>query len=160
MKKLKIVILVLLIVMLVGYAFYDTSNESIKDALIQDASMSSLSSPESIIDSISVDNIILCIYQADDGRLGYATIKYTDRSFNKYSVCTNENIDQHFLQSNKVIVNKYTNQGFDYIYGIVVEPENTTFDYEGHLYYLKDCNYMNIRIGVFLDVRQPVGTVL
>lgn len=151
MKKFKVGIVLLVIISLIGYVIYDTSHESIEDALIQDASISSLSSPEFIIDSISVDDIILCIYQANDGRLGYATIKYTERSFGKYSVCTNENIDQYFLHSNKVIANNYNHQGLNYMYGIVVEPENDTLDYEGHLYHLKICNYTNIKIGIFLE---------
>ena len=79
MKKWKIAIVILAIVGVLGYLYYDTSHETLEDALAQDAATSSLSEPASIIDSTTIEDVIMCIYQTRDGRLGYSTIQYKDR---------------------------------------------------------------------------------
>lgn len=63
MKKWKIAIVILAIVGVLGYLYYDTSHETLEDALAQDAATSSLSEPESIIDSTTIEDVIMCIYQ-------------------------------------------------------------------------------------------------
>lgn len=151
MKKFRLIIVVLLIVGALGYLYYDTSNETVEDVLTQDAAVGSLSAPERIIDSFTQDNVIMCIYQTTDGRLGYATIECTDRSYNKYSVCTNENIDDNMLTSQKSIVKTYNQMGFDYVYGIVVNPTGDSFSHDNNTYTLHTCNYNNIKIGCFLE---------
>ncbi len=151
MKKIKLAIVILAIISIICYLHYDTSNETIEDALIQDAATGSLSEPEYIIDSITVDDIIMCIYQTKDGRLGYSTINYKNRSYNKYIVCTNENIDKSSLRTDKTIIRNYDNMGLNYMYGIVVNPTGDSFSYNSHTHTLHICTYGNIRIGYFLE---------
>ena len=151
MKKIKLAIVILAIISIICYLYYDTSNETIEDALIQDAATGSLSEPEYIIDSITVDDIIMCIYQTKDGRLGYSTINYKNRSYSKYIVCTNENIDKSSLRTDKTIIRNYDNMGLNYMYGIVVNPTGDRFSYNGHTHTLHICTYGNIRIGYFLE---------
>ncbi|MFR2096570.1 hypothetical protein [Eubacterium sp.] len=151
MKKIKLITIILIIVGLLGYMYYNTSNETIEEVLAQDATTGSLSEPDYIIDSITVDNMIMCIYQTTDGRLGYSTINYKNRSYNKYTVCTNENIDEYLLNTDKPIVKNYDNMGLNYIYGIVVEPSSDIFEYNNQPYTLHMCDYNNMKIGYFLE---------
>lgn len=152
MKKFRLISVVLIIAGLLGYMYYSTSNETIEDALIQDAATSSLSDPDYIIDYITVDNVIMCIYQTTDGRLGYSTINYKDRSYNKYIICTNENIDEYLINPEKPIVRNYNNMGLNYTYGIIVEPTSDNFNYNNCSYVLHTCNYKNNKIGYFLEM--------
>lgn len=154
MKKWKLIIVILSIIGILGYMYYDTSNETVEDVLVQDAATGSLSEPDYIIDSITVDNMIMCIYQTTDGILGYSTIEYKNRSYNKYTICTNENIDGHLLNADKPIVKNYDNMGLNYVYGIVVEPSSDSFSYNNQSYTLHMCNYNNIKIGYFLENNQ------
>lgn len=152
MKKFRLILVFLIIAGIMGYMFYSTSNETIEDVLTQDAAIGSMSAPDYIIDNITVDNVIMCIYKTTDGRLGFSTIGYGDRSYNKYTVCTNDNIDEQLLNPEKPIVRKYSHMGFNYIYGIIVEPTSDTFDYNNCSYVLHTCDYNNIKIGYFLEM--------
>ena len=153
MKKWKIAIVILAIVGVLGYLYYETSHETLEDALAQDAATSSLSEPESIIDSTTIEDVIMCIYQTRDGRLGYSTIQYKDRSYNKYTICTNENLDQTLLQPGKTMVKNYDQMGLKYTYGIVVQPTGNSLCYDNQSYQLHTCTYNNIKIGYFLETK-------
>ena len=106
------------------------------------------------------DDIIMCIYQIKDGRLGYSTINYKNRSYNKYIVCTNENIDKSSLRTDKTIIRNYDNMGLNYMYRIVVNPTGDSFSYNSHTHTLHICTYGNIRIGYFLETSQNRGRFL
>ena len=85
--------------------------------------------------------------------MGYSTIQYKDRSYNKYTICTNENLDQNLLQPGKTMVKNYDQMGLKYTYGIVVQPTDNSLCYDKQSYQLHTCTYNNIKIGYFLETK-------
>ena len=82
-------------------------------------------------------------------RLGYATVKINDSIFNKYSLCSVENVDTSLIKE-KEIVHHYTEQGLNFSYGVIANPSEKYYQYTDQKYELNIFDYNNITIGVFI----------
>lgn len=149
MKKAKIFIPFLIIIIGVSIVFIDTYQTTIEDIIYEQASIDNTSPVNSKLAEIEDGNIILYLYETEDSRLGYATIKVNDSLFNKYSLCTVENIDSSLIEKNEIIHN-YTEQGLNFSYGVIFNPTDKYFQYNGNNYELNNFDFNNITIGVFL----------
>lgn len=147
MKKARIIIPLLIIIVSVAFVFFDTSNQTIEDVINQDAATGNISPVEHEIDSIEFNNVIVYLYKAQDGRIGYATIK---KDGNSYSLCTIANIDNQMLLDKKEIIDTYSHQGLNFTYGIVVNPEDVVYEYDGNEYALNIIDTESAQIGIFL----------
>lgn len=147
MKKARIIIPLLIIIVSVAFVFFDTSNQTIEDVINQDAATGSISPVEYKIDSIEFNNVIVYLYKAQDGRFGYATIK---KDGNSYSLCTIANIDNQMLLDKKEIIDTYSHQGLNFTYGIVVNPKDVVYEYDGNEYALNIIDTESAQIGIFL----------
>lgn len=149
MKKVKIFIPFLIIIIGIGIVLIDTYNTTIEDLIYEQASIDNTSPVHSKIAEINDDDIILYLYETEDKRLGYATVKINDSIFNKYSLCSVENIDTSLI-TEKEIVHNYTEQGLNFVYGIIANSSEKTFQYENQEYELNNFEFNNITIGVFI----------
>ena len=150
MKKAKIIIPLIVIVLSIGFVLFDSANASVEEAINLDASTGSTSAIDTVICQKEVNDIILCIYETDDGRFGYATVKDSNSLFNRYSICTIGNIDKSSLSNGKEIIEKYDKQNVDFTYGIIFNPNSEIYEYDGHSYFLTMCSYSDFNIGIFI----------
>lgn len=149
MKKAKIFVPFLIIIIGISIVFIDTYNTTIEDLIYEQASIDNTSPLNSKIAEIEDDDIILYLYETEDMRLGYATIKINDSIFNKYSLCSVENIDSSLIEK-KGIEHHYTEQGLNFSYGVIANPSEEYYQYEGRKYKLNIFDFNNITIGAFI----------
>lgn len=148
-EKTKIFIPIFIIIIGISIVLADTYNTTIEDLIYEQASTDNTSPVHSKIAEIEDDGIILYLYETEDMRLGYATVKINDSIFNKYSLCSVENVDISLIKE-KEIIHNYTEQGLNFNYGIIANPSEKYYQYEGEKYELNIFDFNNITIGVFI----------
>ena len=149
MKKVQIFIPFLIIIIGISIVFIDSHNTTIEDLIYEQAGIDNTSPVNYKITEIEDNDIVLYIYETKDGRLGYATIKINDSLFNKYSLCSVENIDSSLIEK-KEIIHQYNEQGLNFSYGVIANPSDKYFQYNGQNYELNNFDFHNITVGVFL----------
>lgn len=150
MKKAKMFIPLLIIIIGVSIVFIDTYNTTLDDLIYEQSSIDNTSPVNSKIAEIENGDIILYLYETKDMRLGYATFKKNNSAFNKYSLCSVENIDLEFFANKKNIVRHYNEQNLDFTYGILVNTEDKIFEYENKEYPIEIFDFKDITFGAFV----------
>lgn len=149
MKKAKMFIPILIIIIGIGIVLADTCTVTVDDLINEQASIDNTSPVNSKIAEIKDDDIILYLYETEDARLGCAAVKINDSIFNKYSLCAVENVDASLVKEKEFIRN-YTEQGMNFVYGVVANPAEKYYQYEGQKYDLSLFDFEDITIGIFV----------
>lgn len=150
MNKTKILIPIIIVLIGIGIVICDEANITVEDVIFQQSAIDNTSPVEHIIGTAKSGNLGIYLYFTEDNRIGYATIKENDSLFNKYSLCTVENISEELLINKKEIYQQYNEQQLDFYYGIIVNPQSDSIVYENQSFDLEimDCN--EYKIGIFI----------
>lgn len=151
-KKIKLIIPVVIIALSIGYLLLSSTNMTVEDTINDYADTGSMSHVENMISEIQNDNgNILCVFETEANGFGYATLKDNKRNYNNYSVCTIGNIDDKLIKDGELVMERYDKQKTDFVYGVIVNPDDTTVTYNGKSYELSIVNYKNYKIGIFIE---------
>lgn len=150
MKKAKIFIPVLIVLIGIGIVVFDESNTTVEDVIYQQSAIDNTSPVDKMIGKVQSGDVSLYVYFTEDNRIGFSTIKENSSFYNKYSLCSVENISKELLISRKEIIGQYNEQQLDFNYGIIANPQNDTIDYNGQSYDLEILECDGLTLGVFL----------